>query len=58
MQHSTPSKPRIWLALLVLLLASLACNLGQPEEIIPTPLPPTQTVPAPEQPTNTPEAVA
>lgn len=57
MQYSIFSKSKIWLVILILLLASLACNLGQPSEVVPTPAPPTPTVPAPEQPTNTPEAV-
>jgi putative serine protease PepD len=55
MNLRTP-KPKIWLVVMILLLASLACNFGQQAEIIPTPAPPTSTVPAPEQPTNTPEA--
>ncbi|GAB4580398.1 MAG: hypothetical protein Fur0022_31390 [Anaerolineales bacterium] len=57
MQTLLPSKSRIWLVVLVLLLASLACTFGQTPEVIPTPAPPTNTVPAPEQPTNTPETV-
>ena len=57
MKHSSSPKPKLWLVILTLFLASLACNFGQPDEIIPTPAPPTSTVPAPEQATNTPEAV-
>ncbi len=57
MKHSSSPKPKLWLVILTLFLASLACNFGQPDEIIPTPAPPTSTVPAPEQATNTPEAI-
>ncbi|HLF91785.1 MAG TPA: trypsin-like peptidase domain-containing protein [Anaerolineales bacterium] len=51
------SNTKKWLAVILLILASLACNFGSQTEVVPTPAPPTNTVPAPEQPTNTPEAV-
>ncbi|HNB52137.1 MAG TPA: trypsin-like peptidase domain-containing protein [Anaerolineales bacterium] len=64
MQYPQPSpsriwaaKPKIWLVVLILLLAGLACNFGQPPEVVPTPAPPTNTAPPPDVPTNTPEAV-
>ena len=48
---------RYLLSLIILLLAGLACNFGNPPEVVPTPAPPTPTVEAPPQPTNTPEAI-
>lgn len=47
---------RTWLPILMLILAALACNFGQPPEVVPTPAPPTSTTPP--DPTNTPEVPA
>ncbi|MFQ5616306.1 MAG: trypsin-like peptidase domain-containing protein [Anaerolineales bacterium] len=40
------NRNRIWLAIVVLVLAGLACNLGSSPEITPTPVPPAEPSPA------------